>query len=179
MGTTLTFRTVTFRAVAAGAVLAGSLWPSTISDVAAAETTPIALPCLVPMPASHGHYASIGNLQNGQTICLVLGEKLVVSLSAPAASNLAWQGVVVAPGGILAKTPIPGPVRAGVTGSAYLARRQGIVKLSSERRACAPASGSASCDAMLAWKVTVIVRGPHRPMPQPGKGVPQPVVHAA
>ena len=179
MGTTLTFRTVTFRAVAAGAVLAGSLWPSTASDVAAAETTPIALPCLVPMPASPGHYASIGNQQNGQTICLVLGEKLVVSLSKPAASSLAWQGVVVAPGGILAKTQVAGPVRAGVTGSVFLARRPGIVKLSSERRVCAPAPGSASCDAMLAWKVTVIVRGPHKPVPQPERVVPQPVVDAA
>ncbi len=164
--------------MAAGAVLAGSLWPSTAGDVAAAETTPIALPCLVPAPAAPGHFGSIGNQQNGQTICLVLGGKLLVSLSAPAASSLAWQGVVVAPDGILAKTPMPGPVRAGVTGSAFLARRQGVVKLSSERRVCAPASGSASCDAMLAWKVTVIVRGPHRPMPQPGKVVPQPVVHA-
>jgi hypothetical protein len=178
VGTTLTFKTATFRAVAAGAVLAGSLWPSTAGDVAAAETTPVALPCLVPTPASPGHYGSIGNRQNGQMICLLIGGKLLVSLSAPAASSLAWQRVVVAPSGILAKTPMPGPARAGVTGSAYLATRQGIVKLSSERRVCAPASGSATCDAMLAWKVTVIVRGPHKPMPQPGKLVPQPVVHA-
>ncbi len=73
---------------------------------------------------------------------------------------------------------MPGPVRPGVTGSAFLARRQGIAKITSERRACAPSAGSASCNAMLGWKVTVIVRGPYKAMPRPGKVVPRPVVQA-
>ncbi len=79
--------TATFKAVAVGAVLAGSLLPNTGGGAASAQSTPIALPCLVPAPASPGHYRSIGNQQNGQTICLVLGGKLLVSLSAPASSR--------------------------------------------------------------------------------------------
>jgi hypothetical protein len=169
----------TFRAVAAGVVLAGGVLLGTAGSVASAQSTPIALPCLVPTPVTPGHFGLIGNQQNGQTICLELGAKLLVSLLAPGASGVAWQSVVVAPGGILAKTEMPGPVRAGVTSSAFLARRQGIAKLTSERRACAPAAGSASCNAMLGWKVTVVVRGLHKSVPQPQQVAPPPLVRAA
>ncbi len=48
-----------------------------------------------------------------------------------------------------------------MTGAGFLAKREGIVKISSYRHACpATAAGSASCDALISWKVTVVVRGP-------------------
>jgi hypothetical protein len=171
---------VTFRAMAVGAVLAGSFSPATAGSASAAETRPIVLGCMVPAGAWPGHYGSIGNQQNGETVCVVVGGKLLVSLSAPAGAGSAWQNIVVSPAGILTPAPTPSPVRSGVTGAGFLAKREGIVKISSYRRACpATGPGSASCDALVSWKVTVVVRGPQRVLPQPEKVVPQPVVHIA
>jgi hypothetical protein len=171
---------VTFRAVAAGAVLVGTFSLATACNASAAEARPIVLACKVPAGAWPGHYGSIGNQQNGETLCVVLGGKLLVSLSAPVGAGSAWQNVVVSPAGILTPAPVPSPLRSGVTGAGFLARHEGIVKISSYRRACpATGAGSASCDALILWKVTVVVRGPQRVLPQPEKVVPQPVVHIA
>ncbi len=79
---------VTFRAVAVGAVLAGTFrWPRRATR-SAAGARPIVLACKVPAGAWPGHYGSIGNQQNGETVCVVLGGKLLVSLSAPAGAGL-------------------------------------------------------------------------------------------
>ena len=78
---------VTFRAVAVGAVLAGTFSLATASNASAAEARPIVLACKVPAGAWPGHYGSIGNQQNGETVCVVLGGKLLVSLSAPAGAG--------------------------------------------------------------------------------------------
>ncbi len=171
---------VTFRAVAVGAVLAGTLLLATAGSASAAEARPTVLACRVPAGAWPGHYGSIGNQQNGETVCVVLGGKLLVSLSAPAGAGSAWQTIVVSPAGILTPVPRPSPVRPGMTGAGFLAKREGTVRVSSYRRACpATGAGSASCDAVISWKVTVVVRGPQRVLPQPEKVVPQPVVHSA
>ncbi len=171
---------VTFRAVAVGAVLAGTFSLATASNASAAGARPIVLACKVPAGAWPGHYGSIGNQQNGETVCVVLGGKLLVSLSAPAGAGSAWQNIVVSPAGILTPAPMPRPVRQGMTGAGFLAKREGIVKISSYRHACpATGAGSASCDALISWKVTVVVRGPQRVLPQPEKVVPQPAVHNA
>jgi hypothetical protein len=170
---------VTFRAVAVGAVLGGSFSLATAGNGSAAEATPIVLGCMVPAGAWPGHYGSIGNQQNGETVCLVVGGKLLVSLSAPAGPGSAWRNIVVSPAGILAPAPMPSPVRPGVTGAGFLAKHEGTVKISSYRRGCATTgTGSASCDALITWKVNVVVRGPQRVMPQPEPVVPQPVVHS-
>jgi hypothetical protein len=171
--------TVTFRAAVVGAVLAGGFSLATVSNATAAGPGPISVGCIVPAGAWLGHYGSIGNQQNGQTICLVLGGKLLVSLSAPAGAGPEWQSVAVSPAGVLTAAPMPVPLRRGVTAAGFLAKRPGTVKLSSDRRACPSAgAGSGSCDALVSWKVTVVVRGPQRAVPQPEKVVPQPVVQA-
>ena len=79
---------VTFRAVAVGAVLAGTFSLATAGNASAAEARPIVLACKVPAGAWPGHYGSIGNQQNGETVCVVLGGKLLVSLSTPAGPDL-------------------------------------------------------------------------------------------
>ena len=100
---------VTFRAVAVGAVLAGTFSLATAGNASAAEARPIVLACKVPAGAWPGHYGSIGNQQNGETVCVVLGGKLLVSLSAPAGAGSAWQNIVVSPAGILTPAPMPEP----------------------------------------------------------------------
>jgi len=170
---------VTFRAVAVGALVAGTLSLATVGSASAAEARPIVVGCMVPAGAWPGHYGSIGNQQDGETVCVVVGGKLLVTLSAPAGASTAWRNIVVSPAGILTPATMPSSVRPGVTGAGYLAKREGIVRISSYRRACpAAGAGSASCDALVSWKVTVVVRGPQRVLPQPVKVVPQPVVHS-
>ena len=163
---------LTFRAAAVGAVLVGSYSLATAGGASTAEARPIVLGCMVPAGAWPGHYGSIGNQQNGEAVCVVLGGKLLVSLSAPAGPGIAWRNIVVSPAGILTPAPMPNPVRPGVTGAGFLAKREGIVRISSYRRGC-PATGAAtaSCDALISWKVTVVVRGPQRVLPRPEKVV--------
>jgi hypothetical protein len=172
--------TVTFRVAVVGAFLAGGFSSVTASNAATAEPRPVSVGCLVPAGAAVlGHYGSIGNQQNGETICLVLGGKLLVSLSAPMVPRLEWQGIVASPAGILTPAPTPSPLRRGATSAGFLARRPGVVTLSSNRRACPSAgAGTASCDTLVSWKVTVVVHGPQRAIPQPLKVVPQPVFSA-
>ncbi len=173
--------TVTFRAAVVGAVLTGGFSLMTGSNAATAEPRPASIGCYVPAGAAVlGHYGSIGNQQNGETICLLLGGKLLVSLSAPPATGPEWQSIVVSPAGVLTPAPMPVPLRRGTTSAGFLARRPGVVKLSSTRRACPSAgAGSASCDALVSWKVTVVVHGPERAVPQPLRVVPQPVVSSS
>jgi hypothetical protein len=170
---------MTFRAAVAGAVLAGGLSLTAASNAATAEPTPILVSCIVPAGAGLGHYNLIGDQQNGETICLVLGGKLLVWLSAPAGAGADWQSIVASPAGVLTPAAMPGPLRRGVTAAGFLARRPGVAKLSSDRRACPPGgAGTASCDALVSWRVTVVVRRPLRAVPQPVRSLPQPVVNA-
>jgi hypothetical protein len=179
---------VTFRAAAVGAVLAGTFSAgilaggafslATAGNASATEAMPIVLACRVLAGAWPGHYGLIGSQQNGETVCVLLGGKLLVSLSAPPGAGSAWQHIVVSPAGVLTPAPMPSPVRPGVTGAAFLAKREGTVKITSYRRACpVTGAGSASCDALISWKATVVVRGPQRALPQPEKVVPEPAVH--
>jgi hypothetical protein len=123
--------------------------------------------CVYPHGAGPGYNASIGNQENGKTVCLTLGEKLLVSLSAPASTGLSWSRIQVSPPGVLANAPLTLSLPKGVTAANLLAAHPGFVNLTSERRVCPPASsGAATCEAMISWRATVMVRAAHKPIPQ-------------
>jgi hypothetical protein len=156
------------RAALVGAVLTGVVTSTGTNSASATGANTSVLPCILPTGGLSGHSGSIGNRQNGETICLTLGEKLLVSLSGPMQTGMAWQHIAASPTGILRALPLPITLARGVTAADFLAKGEGTVRLSSHRRACPPATpGSASCDALVAWNVTVTVHGPHRPVPQP------------
>jgi hypothetical protein len=129
-----------------------------------------------PVRALTVYTAVIGNRQNGETICVAVGDKLLVSLSAPAGKALQWQHIVASPTGILIPAPMPVTLGRARTSTDFLARQQGRVKLSSQRRVCPPAApGPVSCQALLSWEVTVVVRGSHQILPQPLRAQAQPI----
>jgi hypothetical protein len=118
-----------------------------------------------------GYSLSIGNTTNGKTVCVAVGEKLLVSLSAPSSPGLKWSHIQVAPAGVLSTAAVTAaPVTAvpsdGVTAALFLAVHRGVVELTSQRHLCPPpANGTASCDAMLSWRATVVVRALVKPVP--------------
>lgn len=178
MGKAGILRAALVGAVLTGAVLTGVVRSTGTSGASAAGASTPVLPCILPTGGLSGHGGSIGNRQNGDTICLTLGEKLLVSLSGPMRTGMAWRHIVASPTGILRPLPLAITLARGVTAADFVAKSEGTVRLSSDRRACPPATpGSASCDALVAWNVTVTVRGPHRVVPQPVS--PQPVTPAA
>jgi hypothetical protein len=181
-------KTGTFRAALVGAVLIGAVavmgatgayatgayatgaYATGASSTGASSigANTILLPCVLPIGGLPGHSGSIGNRQNGKTVCLTVGEKLLVSLSGPAQTRVQWQHIMVSPAGILRPLPVSIALARGVTAADFLAKTQGVVRLSSQRHVCPPATpGSASCDAIVSWSVTVTVNGPHRAAPQP------------
>ncbi len=178
MGKTGSFRAALVGGVLTGAVLTGAVTftgatgayatgaSSTGGSSIGANT--ILLPCILPIGGLPGHSGSIGNRQNGKTICLTVGEKLLVSLSGPAQTGVQWQHIIASPAGILRPLPVPITLARGVTAADFLAKTQGVVRVSSQRHVCPPATaGSATCDAIVSWSVTVTVHGPQRSGPQP------------
>ena len=151
MGTTLTFRTVTFRR-----------WPPELYWPAARGQAPSAT---WPQRRQR-HRAPAPGPGAGLAWPLCVDRHLQMARPSAWSWARSWssrcqrrpppnrvEGVAVAPGGILAETPIPGPVRAGVRGApTWLGAKASSTQLGETR--VAPASGSASRDAMLAWKVT-------------------------
>ena len=111
-----------------------------------------------PMPGAGGAQPvtgvlTLGNQDNGGTFCVRPGERVMVYLRgtlarqwAPIRSDSAALAAV--PSGTLSL-----PV--GVTGAAFLAARPGAAHLTSDRAVCS--SGPVRCDALLAFRVTVIV----------------------
>jgi hypothetical protein len=171
------FARVTGRAVFLGALLAAAV--TVIGAEAASAGQPIVpvqpiapvqpkFPlCVYPSGAGPGYNASIGNQDNGKTVCIRIGEKLLVSLSAPTATGVQWAHVQVSPAGVLTAAPLTLMLSRGMTAANFLAVRNGVVKLSSQRHVCPPAAnGGASCDAMLGWRATVIVRSGGKPIPE-------------
>lgn len=121
-------------------------------------------------PVEPARNVLIGNRQNGTTVCLSVGDRLLVSLSAPAGKGLQWHRIVASPAGILVHVPLPVTTARLVTSTDFLARRQGKVHLTSERWVCPPAApGKVTCQAIVLWRVAVVVRGFHRILPHPGK----------
>lgn len=173
--TTITCATI--RTAILGALLAAAVTVSGAGNAAAAPpispVQPIApvqtrIPlCVYPHGAGPGYNASIGNQEDGKTVCLTLGEKLLVSLSAPASKGLSWSRIQVSPPGVLADAPLTLMLPKGVTAANLLAAHPGTVDLTSARHVCPPATnGSATCEAMISWRATVVVRTAHKPIPQ-------------
>lgn len=133
------------------------------------SVTPAALTsCMIPHGAGPGYDASITNRQDGRTVCVSVGERLLVSLSAPTPTATPWQRVHVSPSGVLRIAPLPVLLPRGATATNFVAIRRGAVQLSSARPACTSvASGSASCAVLVSWRATVVV-GATRPLIEPG-----------
>lgn len=123
-----------------------------------------------------GYNASIGTAQNGKLVCVNVGEKLLVLLSAPSDTELGWSRIAVKPPGILASAPITLMFSRNVTAENFLAKRQGTVELTSERSACAVPRGSqVFCGSVLRWEAKVVVlaeRTGQLPPVTPGRAQP-------
>jgi hypothetical protein len=101
---------------------------------------------------------SIGALQNSETVCLTVGQKLLVELASPATAGLGWEPVQVSPPGILVKGPSTAVHPRFVTEATFTAKRKGIAELGSQRPTCAaPIRGGVTCGALLHWGARVIV----------------------
>jgi hypothetical protein len=105
---------------------------------------------------------SIGARQNGKTICLAVGEDLVVELASPAATGLGWAPVKASPPGILTKGRSTTEGSRFVTEASFTADHKGIAELSSQRPTCAaPSAGRVTCGALLYWGARVVVVTSH------------------
>jgi hypothetical protein len=123
-----------------------------------------------------GYNASIGTAQNGKSVCVSVGEKLLVFLSAPANSELGWSRIAVTPPGILASAPFTLMLPRNVLAENFLAKRQGTVDLTSERSACSVPRGSqVFCGSVLRWEAKVVVMAERKvqlPPVTPGRAQP-------
>jgi hypothetical protein len=114
--------------------------------------------CLVPDGSGPGFDASIGNLQNGRTVCLQVGERLLVRLTAPSNSS-PWQPIRSSTSNVLRTVPLTILLTRGTIGAAFKAAAPGTVRLESQRQVCSPAtSGRPTCDAVQLWEVTLVVQ---------------------
>ena len=105
---------------------------------------------------------SIGAPQNGATVCLTIGQKLLVELASPAATGLGWAPVRVSPPGILAKAPSIAMYSRFVTEASFTAKHKGVAELSSQRPTCsAPRGSEDTCEALLHWGARVVVMASH------------------
>jgi len=129
--------------------------------------------CLVPHGSGPGYNASIGNQQSGKSVCITVGERLLVVLSAGAPNASPWRAIHVSKSGILQIAPITLMFSRGTTATNFKAVRVGTVQLTAERPACSPVpSGAATCDTIEAWRATVIVRSSPNALPRPsGTGI--------
>ena len=147
----------TIRAATLVAVLAAVLTCSGAGSASAALPSGPLLPsgprCTSPGGPGPGYNASIGSKQNGETVCLIVGEKLLVLLSAPPATGLSWGHVQVTPLGILTVAPLTLMLSRGLTGTNFLAAHPGVVELTSVRHLCSPAqSNEMGCMSLLLWR---------------------------
>ncbi len=112
-----------------------------------------------PMPGAGGGaqpvtgVLTLGNQNNGGTFCVRPGERVMVYLRGTLARQ--WAPIRSDSGAL---APVPSgalSLPVGVTGAAFLAARPGTAHLTSDRPVCS--SGPVRCDALLAFRVTVIV----------------------
>ena len=105
---------------------------------------------------------SIGTQQNGATVCLTVGQKLLVELASPATTGLGWAPVRVSPPGILAKALSTARYSRFVTEASFTAKHKGVAELSSQRPTCsAPRGSEDTCEALLHWGARVVVMASH------------------
>jgi hypothetical protein len=113
-----------------------------------------------------GYSGSVGTDQNGETICISVGEKLLVFLSAPSTAPV-WAPISLAPHGILVPAPLTLMLSRNVTAENFLANRPGVVKLTSHRPVCSvPQRSQLLCGTVQRWAVTVdVVYSRNIPLP--------------
>ncbi len=114
--------------------------------------------CMVPHGAGPGYNASIGNGQNGETICARVGEKLLVVLSSGSPNGSPWGAVRVSRAGILKIAPLTLMLSRGLTATNFEAVRAGTVRLTSERSPCSPPHSPVRGNVVEHWRATVTVR---------------------
>jgi hypothetical protein len=153
--------TVTIRAAIVGTALVAALAFSGVRGAALADAGVARASCTNPTGAGHGYNASIGNRQNGQRVCLAVGEKLLVLLSAPPSTGLSWHDIQARPAGVVTVTRLTILLPRGVTAANFLADHKGVAELTSQRQACSPPpKSSILCGAVIHWQATLVVLGP-------------------
>ena len=125
--------------------------------------TPAVAHCAPATRQSGGSEALLTNAHSGERVCLAVGQRLLVRLSAPSGSFVHWQQIHLSHAGVLAVVPLGQRFELNVTAQKLAAVRPGQVALTSQRPACAPPRGSqVACRAILVWKATVVVTGTSR-----------------
>jgi len=143
-------------------VVSASLLVTSCNRFAAVPNTS-SPPCIVPHGSGPGYDASIGNHQNDKSVCITIGERLLVVLSAGATNAPRWRAIHVSRSGILHIAPLTLMLSRGTTGTNFKATDVGTVELSSQRPACAPALSATTCDTIEIWRASIIVRAPPKP----------------
>ena len=110
-------------------VIASSSLIANASDGVTPTESKTASSCLVPHGSGPGYSASIGNLQNGRTVCITIGERLLVLLSAGSKGASPWSQIRVSKSGILEIAPLTLMLARGTTGTNFQAERSGTVRL--------------------------------------------------
>jgi hypothetical protein len=143
-----------------GIAVAAVPGPSGVLNAPTVPPTIAPTSCTVPHHPGPGYNASITNQQNGQRICIGVGEKLLVFLTAPSPHGTLWRQITAEPPGPLRVAPVTLMLARGVTATNFLAIRKGVAEVTSERPVCGPAPpGGASCDSIALWRATVVVQG--------------------
>lgn len=128
-------------------------------------------PACLPMRPPVGRRVVVGIAEQDKTVCVSLGDRLLVELAAaPKASP--WRSVSASPGGVLRR--VFGVTTGASTTAVFFAAHPGTTHLLAERRGCHRSSSAPSCEPAR-FEATVVVLGTHAtvggPEPLPG---PQP-----
>lgn len=147
-------------AVALGPMAAGAAAAPAPAKASQGRPVSMTSACRVPSGRGPGYDASIGVKQNGETICISVGERLLVLLTSPEPQGPRWAPIGASPAGILGPAPMSLMLSRGATAANFRALKAGTAQLTSVRHVCPPAKpGVASCDSMQGWRVTVKVEG--------------------
>jgi hypothetical protein len=141
-------------ALAAGYPAGASATPPTSST----GTTGAPGPCQAAGGGGPGYSASVGTKHNGATICLKVGQKLLVLLSAPHLQGPDWSPIAASPPGVLRPAALTLMLPRGTTAENFRAVRVGTARLRSTRPVCPDTPGRPHCLAIEGWSVTVSVR---------------------
>lgn len=159
--TSLAWTAMAMAAATAVLGLGGPLAPGGVASASSLGAPPTGrslAPCHAPGSRGPGYDASVGLAQNGKSVCVKVGEKLLVFLRAPNPGANNWGRVMASPTGLLMPAPLTLMLGRGVTGANFKAVRPGTVRLSSQRAACPPAKpGAVACNAIELWRVTVFI----------------------
>jgi hypothetical protein len=117
-------------------------------------------------PVTHGGRLAVTAADNGKSFCVTRGTNVVVFLKGTAARK--WAPVHASPAVLVPHANGEFTLAIGVTGASFLAVQPGTAVITSSRPACGPGvppgdsatgTGTLSCDAIIAFRVTVTVTG--------------------